>query len=567
MVSLRPYQQDLDDQIVKAWDNGAQNVLAVLPCGGGKTVIFSNRIVQHDGASIAISHRQELLGQMSRTLARYGVKHRIIGPKNVVRNVISSHIIEFGRDFYDPSSHTAVASVDTLASWAKPESPHHAGLLRFASQVSLWVTDEAAHLLGDGSGNGNKWGRAIALFTNAKGLGVTATPLRADGKGLGRHADGPFDCMVEGPQMRDLINMGFLTDYRIFCPPSDLDLSGVAIGSDGDYARGALALKTRSSTIIGHVVESYLKIAPGKLGVTFAPDVEIATTFSKLFNEAGVPAEVVTAKTNDKVRTEIMKRFAKRQVLQLVSVDIFSEGLDLPAIEVVSMARATMSYSLYVQQFGRGLRLMDGKDRAIIIDHVQNCIKHNLPDKPCTWSLDRRDRKAAKDKDPNDIPMRVCANPDIGYGVPCAMPYERSLAVCPACGWTPLPAGRTSPELVEGDLFELDAATLAAMRGEVLKVDRHPDDILRMMQKAGHGYPIAAGAAKQHANRQVAQTALREAASWWLGYQKALGRDIREAQRRFYFVFGADVLSIQTLGRTEAEELTGKIYRSVGGIK
>jgi superfamily II DNA or RNA helicase len=565
-VKLRGYQIDLDNAITAAWQSGAQNVMAVLPCGGGKTVIFANRINQHPGASVAIAHRQELVGQMSRTLARYGVKHRIIGPKNVVRNIIQSHIIEFGRDFYDPSAHRAVAGVDTLASWSKPDSPNHASLMRWASQVSLWVTDECAHVLGDGSGNGNKWGRAIALFPRAKGLGVTATPTRADGKGLGRHADGPFDTMVEGPRMRDLINMDYLTDYRIFCPPSDLDLSGVATGSDGDYVRGQLALKTRSSTIMGCVVAEYKKRAMGKLGVTFAPDVETASTFSKLYNEAGVRAEVVTAKTPDKIRTEIMKRFARRQVLQLVSVDIFGEGLDIPAIEVVSMARATMSYALYVQQFGRGLRLLDGKQSAIIIDHVNNVITHGLPDRPRVWTLDRRERRSAAVKDPNDIPMRICGNPDVGGGVPCAAPYERVLVACPFCGYVPVPAGRTSPELVEGDLQELDAATLAAMRGEVAKVDRHPDDVRRGLERAGQSPVVCHGAAKQHAARQEAQAALRLAASWWMGYQKAAGRDIREAQRRFYFKWGVDILTAQALGRPEAEELTGKLYADIGGM-
>lgn len=558
-MELRPYQNDVDIAITEAWNDGARNVLAVLPAGSGKTVLFTNRVLRHDGASVSIAHRQELVGQMSRTFARNGIKHRIIGPKNVIKSIISSHLIEFGRDFYDPSARCAVAGVGTLVSWMKPESKQHSALMRWAAQVSLWITDECHHLIMD-----NQWGKAISLFPNARGLGVTATPERSDGKGLGRHADGVIDVMVEGPRMRPLIEMGYLTDYRIFCPPSDLDLSSVATGADGDYVRGQLSLKTRSSTIMGHVVQEYLKRAPGKLGVTFAPDVETASMFVKLFSEAGVPAQIVTAKTPDKMRTEIMKRFTQRRLLQLVNVDLFGEGLDIPAIEVVSMARATMSYGLYVQQFGRCQRLMEGKERGIIIDHVGNVLRHGLPDAPRVWTLDRREKRSGSAKDPDLIPMRVCGNPDIGGGVPCAAPYERVLGSCPYCGFVPVPAGRTSPELVDGDLQELDAATLAAMRGEIAKVDRHPDEVRRTMERAGAPPVACHGAAKQHAARQEAQAAMRTAAEWWMGFQKEMGRDIREAQRRFYHMFGCDVLTAQTLGRPEAEELTAKIYTAIG---
>lgn len=553
---LRPDQHIIDQEIEHAWSTGNQNVLAVACCGFGKTVLLSDKMNRFSGASVAIAHRQELVGQMSRTIARYGVKHRIIGPSNVVRGIIQTHIAEFGRDFYDPNARCAVAGVDTLVSWAKPDSPHHSPLMRWAPQVGLWITDEAHHLIDE-----NKWGRAIALFQNAKGLGVTATPERADGKGLGRHNDGVFDTMVVGPGLRDTINAGFLTDYRIFCPPNDLDLSSVSTGVDGDYIRKQLAMKTRSSTIMGHVVEHYLRIAPGKLGVTFAPDVDTATTFSKMFNEAGVPAEVVSANTPDRLRVEILKRFANRQILMLVNVDLFGEGFDLPAMEVCIMARATMSYGLYVQQFCRPMRWSEGKDRAIIIDHVGNVVRHGLPDKPRVWTLDRREKRSSAEKDEGIIPLKTCLNPV------CLSPYEAVYPVCPYCGWIPVPSGRSAPEQVDGDLHELSPEVLAAMRGEIAKiVDKHPDDIRRMMQHAGHNDMVAHSAAKRHRERQVAINDLRETIAWYGAYRRAAGEPDRMSQRRFYFTFGIDVLSAQTLGRAEAEELTGRINKHLGRV-
>ena len=561
-MQLRPYQIDGDIQIEAAWAAGHRNVLYVLDCGGGKTAIFSNRIDKHDGYSVAIAHRQELVSQMSLTLARYGVKHRIISPANVIRSIIQLHIAEYGKDFYDPSARCAVAGVGTLVSWSKPESKQHYSFMRWAQQVTLWITDEAAHLL-----RKNQWGKAVELFPHAKGLGVTATPERADGCGLGRHADGVFDKMLVGPGMRQLINglpndhgavTPYLTDYRVFCPPSDLDLSSVATGADGDYVRGQLAQKTRKSTVMGHVVEHYLRIAPGKLGITFAPDVETACEFSRLFNAAGVPAEVVSAKTPDNIRFELLRRFKRKEILQLVNVDLFSEGTDLPMVEVISMARATQSYALFHQQFCRPLRLFNGKPVSIVIDHVGNVLRHGLPDRPREWTLDRRERSAKKEKDPNAIPMRICCNPV------CMSPYSRVEDSCPFCGWVPVPTGRASIEQVDGCLYELDPATLAAMRCEVAKVDEHPDAVRAWMQRAGHPPVVYNSAAKNQREKQEAQAVLRLEMQLYGGIQAYIGLSDNEAQRKFYHQFGLDVLTAQSLGRADAEALTVKISRVIG---
>ena len=549
-MQLRPYQSQMDQDIDNAWSAGHRNVMAVLPTGAGKTILAAKKIADHNGASCVIAHRQELVGQMSLALARYGVRHRIIGPKNVIKYVIQNHITELGRDYYDPAARCAVAGVDTIVR-------REVELARWLQQVTLWIQDENHHQLAN-----NKWGKAAAMFPNARGLGITATPERTDGKGLGRHADGLTDLIIEGPGMRELITAGYLTDYRIFCPPSDLDLSTVATGADGDYIRGQLALKTRTSTIMGHVVEHYMRIAPGKLGVTFAPDVEMATEFSRMFNAAGVPSEVVSAKTPDNVRQEILRRFKRREILQLVNCDLFGEGFDLPAIEVVTMARATQSYGLYAQQFGRALRPMDGKERAIIIDHVGNVLRHGLPDRPREWSLDRREKRSSKQAD-DVIPMRVCCNPQ------CLAPYERVLVACPFCGWIPVPASRSTIEQADGDLHELDPSVLAAMRGELAKVDRHPDDVKHGMEKSGASHIVCASVAARHRERQEAQVALREQIAVWAGWQRALGRPDAESYRRFYFGFGVDVLTAQTLGRPEAEALTVRVQAALqqGGVR
>lgn len=533
--ALRDYQVDVMNRVFGAWKAGARNVMAVMPTGAGKTVLLSHIALAAGMATCAIAHRSELVSQMSVAFAREGLRHRVIGPETLHRSCSALHMADFNRSFVDPGARIAVASVDTLI--RLPASTP------WLSQIGLWITDECHHLLKAPQ----KWGVAAELFPNALGLGVTATPIRADGKGLGRHADGLMDAMVLGPTMRDLINRGYLTEYRIFAPPNDIDLSVVPTSASGDYSPEPLRKAVHKSTrIVGDVVGHYLKIARGKLGVTFAVDIEAATEIAEAYRAAGVAAEVVSSKTPDALRAHILRRFRNREILQLVNVDLFGEGFDLPAIEVVSMARPTQSYSLFAQQFGRSLRLLDGKLFALIIDHVGNTLRHGLPDAPRIWSLDRRERRS-RSANTDVIPVRTCLN------VECMAVYERVLDSCPICGHVQPITSRGSPEQVDGNLFELDASVLARMRGEVAHVMSQPHFPI------GAAPEVRGGIQKRHAERQSAVMELGKVIALWAGWQRHLGRSDTESYRRFFHTFGIDVLSAQALSAREAGELEARI--------
>lgn len=552
--ALRPYQQDIRDDIESRW-LGVANVLAVLPTGAGKTVLFSSILADEPGASCAIAHRQELVSQISLALARNGVRHRIIGQDAVIRMIVRLHMEEVGANYVVPNAKCAVASVNTLTGKKFSES-----LKPWLPTVRLWVQDEAHHVLRD-----NQWGRAAAMFPNARGLGVTATPLRADGNGLGRHADGLFDTMVIGPSMRDLITMGFLTEYRIFAPPSTFQRDQVAVSqTTGDFNLDQMRKAVASSSlvvhdekqIVGDIVQHYQRIAPGKLGVTFVPDIATAETVAEQFNAAGVPAMAVSSKTPDDERCKILRRFKSRELLQLVNCDLFGEGFDLPAIEVVSMGRPTESYGLYVQQFGRALRLLDGKDRAIIIDHVGNVMRHGLPDAPREWSLDRRERRSSGKSDAQTI--RACLNPE------CGAVYERFRDACPYCGTpVPPPAERSRPEFVDGDLFELDPEMLEQMRDAVARVDMTPEAYREQLGRQGVPQIGIMANVKRHIERQETIGTLREAMAVWAGYERAAGLSDREIFRKFYIEHGHDWMTAQTLKRDDALGLAERVMGSI----
>jgi superfamily II DNA or RNA helicase len=534
MFQERAYQNELVQGIDTAWENPeTKNVLVVLPTGGGKTHVFTQRMARHSEPCIAIAHRQELVTQISLALSRHEIQHRIIGPRETVRLAERLHLDESNRSFVRPNAPVAVAGVDTLIR-PKRLAEHE----RFLKSVTLWVQDEAHHLL-----RANKWGTAVRLFPNSVGLGVTATPERADGQGLGRRADGVFDEMIVGPTMRELINSAYLTDYRVFAPLTEIDLSNVKISdATHDYVQNQLVKATRASKIVGDVVREYLRIAPGKRGVTFVTDVQSARDVAAAFCQAGVPAAAISADTDPIERARLIRKLRTGELLQLINVDLFGEGFDLPAIEVVIMARKTESFAVYCQQFGRALRPLAGKDRAIIIDHVGNAFRHGLPDQARVWSLDRREKRSGGS---SSNALRKCSA--------CTAVYPRVQRTCPECGHVEVPALRTGPEHVDGDLTELDPAVLAKLRGEVERVNgpaRYPANAPQMVRVAIH---------KRHGERQEAQEALRWSIAWWAGAQQALGRSDSESYRRFYLQFGIDVLSAQALGRPDAIKLADKV--------
>lgn len=525
-MNLRDYQQELYDAIVAQWAAGYRNVLAVLPTGGGKTVTFAHIVHTEQGAVVVMAHRAELVSQIAVALAREGVRHRIIGPPALVKLCVAAQMSENGRSYYDPMAKVAVASVQSIASFKDTGG--------WCSQVSLVVHDEAHHLLID-----NQFGKAVARFPNARVLGVTATPVRTDGKGLGRHADGLMDVMVQGPFPFELVEMGFLSKYRIFAPPSSFHREDVPVTGSGEFSPKVLRDATRKSTVTGDVVAHYVKHASGKLGLTFADSLENAATICANFRAAGVNAEVLSGKTDDGYRAMVLRKFRNREFMQIVSVALIDEGFDCPGVEVVSDAAATESFGRFAQRFGRGMRVAEGKEYMLYFDHVGNVVRHGLPDAAREWSLDRRERRAPTVNDA--IPLRACTQ--------CSGVYERFLKACPYCDHVPVPMDRSGPETVDGDLFELDASVLATLRKEVERIDGPAWPPANMAPIAIRGLQNA------HFERQKAQGELRNTIALWGGWKTALGHDDSESYRLFYHRYGVDVLTAKTLGRREANEL------------
>jgi DNA repair protein RadD len=523
MTILRPYQEQLKADIYEAWRNGNKNILACMPTGMGKTRLFCKIAEEMAIKSLEktptaiIVHRKELVQQISLTLAEQGYVHNIIAPRAVILGIVASQRRVLRKQFYDYNSIVTVVSVDTLNARAKK---HEA----WAKKIKLWITDEAAHLL-----KNNKWGKAVELFPHAIGLGVTATPRRLDKRGLGSHADGVFDTMVEGPSSRWGIENGFLCRYKIAIPPSDYKNFLQRATTGADFSKHAMIEASRKSHIVGDVVEAYKRFANGKQAILFAPAIEIGQEMEQKFRAAGITAKLLTGDSDDKDRLDSMLDFQNKKIKVLLNVDLFDEGLDVPGIECVIMARPTMSLSKYLQMVGRGLRPAKGKDFLILIDHVGNVTEHGLPDSRRVWTLDRIVKRQEKTNF-----IRVCSN------IECNSPYDRSLTECPYCGEEAVSAargeggGRIPPIQVDGDLELIDPETLHELAAKAML-----EDPGKVAQRVGAvaGPAAAKKALKSQQERIDTQKDLVDLVAKWAGMQKHLGYSDRSIHKNFYLHF------------------------------
>lgn len=544
LPTLRPYQEKLVKDTYQQWDAGKQFVAMVSSTGSGKSMTLTAIVAKERDRGqyvLVLAHRQELITQLSDTMGRMEIRHQVIAANKVVRFATKQSMENYGVNYVDPNARVMVASVQSM------REAKIADLAKLGNKLTV-VQDEFHHA----TKKSKTWGGVLTPLLNAgaRGLGPTATPCRADGQGLSRETDGYADVIVEGPSMRWLIDNGYLSQYKIYCPPTDLRLDNVETSkTTGDYKEKELKVEIGRSHIVGDIVSHYLKICPGKRGITFTVGVDTAEEVAEEYRKRGVPAIALSGRNADEERVQAIRDLKSGKILQIVNDSLIGEGVDIPAVEVVSFARPTQSYALYAQMFGRALRPFEGKSHAIIIDAVSNVMRHGLPDAPREWSLDRRERRTGK-SEPSTV--RVCTA--------CAAVYERFRDACPDCGEpVPKPADRSGPIQVDGDLYELDPDVLAQMRNEVVGARETPE-AMRDRMTAQHVSPAGVMAnvkrQRERLNELVKNDILM---AQWAGHRRAEGLSDSEIFRKFFITFNIDWLSAQSLKKDEALKLREKL--------
>ena len=446
MITLRDYQNTAVDALRNSYRTGNRRPLLVSPTGSGKTVLFSymaSEAKRRGNRVMILAHRAELLDQISRTLRDFTVPHGFIAPG----------FPNDGR--FD----VQVASVFALAR-----------RINRVKQPDLIIIDEAHHAIANST-----WGKIIEAWPEARVLGVTATPCRLSGDGLGD----VFDDLVHGPTVAELIELGSLSPYRLFAP-NPINLTGVHIRA-GDYVKGELAAAVDKPSITGDAIREYSRRANGKRAVVFCISVEHAVHVAAQFKAAGYSAASIDGGMERTERKRINDAFSAGSIQILTSCDLISEGYDLPAIEVAILLRPTQSLSLYLQQVGRALRIFPGKTEAVILDHAGNAFRHGLPDDDRDWSLDGT-KNSKRERDPDDIPVKSC---------PKCLAAVRSISqTCKHCGHVFEVRAREIVQ-VEGELQEIDKD---AMRRQIRREQasaKTMDDLIALGASRGYKNPRA----------------------------------------------------------------------------
>jgi DNA repair protein RadD len=417
--TLRDYQQTDVDRLRGAFKRGRRSVLYCLPTGGGKTVVFSaiTELAQAksptESAEVFILvHRQELLRQASKALDDAGIRHGWIA---------SGHI--------ETSDPIQIASVQTLAR----------RLVAGKWNPKLIIVDEGHHA------TAGQWAKVLAFFPNARILGVTATPRRLDGKGLGE----VYEELIEGPTISELIERGYLAPPVVYAPPMQFDTRELK-KTGGDFTRKSANEAVDKPKITGDAVAHYRKFLDGKPAIAFCCTRKHAEHVAESFREAGYLSESVDGTLDAEVRKQRIADLGNGKLHVLTSCEIISEGTDIPVVAGALLLRPTASVSLFLQQVGRALRLFPGKTRAIILDHVGNWERHGLPTADREWSLDGAVRRG-KGKPKEVVPCVQCKK--------CFCTHEPA-PECPECGFV-YPIHDRTPMQVAGELQEIDEAAVA----------------------------------------------------------------------------------------------------------
>lgn len=402
MRQLRPHQERAVEMLRDSLRAGHRAPMLAAPCSFGKTTVASYlfQSAQEKGKRCCfIVDRVELIDQASERFYQDGIDHGIIQ---------GDHIMT------DYSKPVQVATVQTLAR-------------RKIQEFDFCIIDEA-HTLHE------THKEYMRLYSGIPFIGLSATPFA---KGLGKH----FDDLIVPITTRELMDQGYLCQYDAYAP-SDPDLAGVKI-KRGDYDPKQLSDAVDKPKLVGDIIDTHQQLAKGRPTVVFAVDIKHSQHICKEFQKKGIKAVHVDAYTDKDTRKLINESFKAGNIDVLSCVAIFEKGWDAPIASCLIQAAPTKSIMRYVQQVGRILRTHPEKDKAIILDHAGNTMRHGwvediTPNSLCTGEKEQREEVIKREK--KKAEPTTCGK--------CGMVKESF--ICPACGHKPEYARNV--ELIDGEL-------------------------------------------------------------------------------------------------------------------
>lgn len=418
---LRDDQTDFIGRVQTSWRQ-TRHVLGQANCGWGKTHIIaeaSRRAWTRGRRVLVLAHRRRLIQQISARLEQFGVPHGVI-MANPTDDLKARHT---------SGALVQVASRDTLISRLDREGLPVADLV---------IPDEAHNLLGDG------YHRLMQHYDAAYWLGLTATPVTGDGRGLGRL----FGELVCAPPISQLIASGVVVPFRVYAAVelAEARKSGGAIKPAGDP------------------VQQWKRHADGRPTVLFAQNVAASQRIVEMYLRAGIPAAHIDAHSKEDERESASERLESGELKVVSQVGLWTEGVDVPCLGCVQLMTKCGSLVKYIQATQRAGRAYSGKDFAVVIDHTGAVFDHGFPDEDIEWELsDGAPKKASEGGDGGEGGGGGDREPSIC--TKCGLAYAGGLS-CPACGNT-LAFNR---KMYQPDLFahlvEIDRETTAAVKAE-----------------------------------------------------------------------------------------------------
>ncbi len=421
MTELRPYQHDHVAATHAEIGVGRRRILQVAPAGAGKTVTVSEIIRQ--GVALGkhvlfLAHRRELIHQAHQKLYAADVDAGIILAEWPAR----------------PEEPVQIASIQTL--WARAMRTKKIDL----PLADLVVIDEAHHC------RAMTYRKIIEAYPEAIILGMTATPCRGDGRGLGNI----FETMVECPAVQELIDLGFLVPTKVYAPVQP-DLKGVGVAR-GDYVEKQLAERMDQSELVGDIVTHWLSLSERRRTVAFATGVAHSVHIRDEFRRAGILAEHIDGTTPVADRETILAQLSRGEIEVVSNCMVLTEGWDQPDVSCIILARPTKHMGLYRQMIGRVLRPAPGKVDAIVLDHAGAVFEHGFVEDPVEWTLDE-DKRA-------DNPAKRARGEGRARALttcPECSAVRMEGSPCVVCGWKPTPQPEAF-EMADGELGRVDRA-------------------------------------------------------------------------------------------------------------
>lgn len=417
---LRPKQLASAGDIRGAFLQGIRGVLLVSPTGSGKTVTFSyvaKGAAARGNETLILAHRDLLITQASQKLTANGVRHGII----------------MGDYLPSPDALVQVASVQTLVRRLK----------KYKYNFKLIIVDEA-HL-----SCARTYLEILDAFPEARILGVTGSPCRLDGRGLGTGAGGRFDFMIESVTMRELIDDAYAVQPIVYAPLHMLDFSKIP-KSGSDYHKGALSEFMRTAkmpksnrSITGSAIDHYFEHAKGIPTATWCVDIAHAAQTAKECNSAGIKTVMLQGDDDGDTRNTALRQLADGTIDNITFCQLLIEGVDIPELGCIIGLRPSYSLAAYLQTLGRMSRpvykdgmpqntveqrfaAMDAGPKGrngIFLDHAGLTFRHGFQDEIREWSLLGAPQRSKKKE--AVVAIRQC---------PICMCAFKPADICPGCG-------------------------------------------------------------------------------------------------------------------------------------